>query len=29
VEALGGRLDITSIEGEGTTHTAEIPRAAV
>jgi signal transduction histidine kinase len=29
VEALGGRLDVTSREGEGTTLTAEIPRAAV
>ena len=27
VEALGGHLHITSIEGEGTTLTAEIPRA--
>jgi signal transduction histidine kinase len=29
VEALGGRLDVTSREGEGTTLTAEIPRAAL
>jgi signal transduction histidine kinase len=27
VEALGGRLDVTSREGAGTTLTAEIPRA--
>jgi signal transduction histidine kinase len=29
VEALGGHLDITSSEGEGTTLTAETPCAAV
>jgi signal transduction histidine kinase len=29
VEALGGRMDITSRDGEGTILTAEIPRAAV
>jgi signal transduction histidine kinase len=29
VEALGGRIDITSRDGEGTLLTAEIPRAAV
>jgi len=29
VEALGGRMDIASRDGEGTTLTAEIPRIAV
>jgi signal transduction histidine kinase len=28
VEALGGRMDVISRDGEGTTLMAEIPRAA-